>query len=965
MINPQDILAATNGGLDIILDCYPQAKNCIGTTTKHFAIRDERTPSASLREHNGRWQVTDFGGDGHGRDAIAVYMQARGMGQGQFYEALLQLAAKYGITDELDKNVNKPDIKQRPARVDEQDGTRDFRLKAKFTEYELSILGPNVKQEDVDALHWHSVECIWYVKDRRVTEKYSNDHYPIFARECIIRTASGGKPEEKFYKIYEPLNCDKGFRFSYMPSGKKPPRYVNGLYELSRAYADFNSQAEREWQCTHDDDHPYKEQKLPEAFICSGERDSLCCRSLGYHPLWFNSETYQVSAEEYREIMKYVEVLYNIPDIDETGVRKGRELALRFIDIHTIWLPDSLKQYHDNRGHSRKDLRDWMELRREKRNFKDLMANALPARFWTEWATKEGKRKYEIDTACLYNFLNLNGFYALKDDNSDAAEYIRIVGNVVSKIKVGEIRQFVIGWVKEHHKGRDILNLVLNSPRMASTALESLGEMDLNFTDYTPDSQYFFFANGTARVSNPHAGDDGITFYANGSEGLDNYVWEDNVMKHKFKKLDPMFNIKAVTDTEDGKASWDIDINNVNSHFFGYLINTSRLFWRKETEYNFEDESAKKSYLERHPFDIAGDGLSAEEVWEQKQNLVNKIFTMGYMLHKYKSVTRAWAPMAMDNKIGEDDQCNGRSGKSFFFKTLSFLLNTVKLSGRNPKLMDDNHVFEQVTQYTDMMLVDDCNKYLDLGLFYDNITSDMTVNPKNNHMFTIPFDDSPKIAFTTNYVPTNFDPSSQARALYMVFSDWYHEKTDENDYIESRSIRDDFHKTLYDHSYTEEEWNADINFWLQCCRFYLSVADTGVKPQPPMSNIIKRKYKSDMGSGFEDWANGYFSPESDRLDKQLERDAVFDDYTRYTHMNRITMQSFTRKLKAFCEICPWIQELNPRELRNASGRIQRKVKLDNGETKVKDMIYVKSFPITQPDSYKEMDVFAQDDDTPF
>lgn len=52
--------------------------------------------------------------------------------------------------------------------------------------------------------------------------------------------------------------------------------------------------------------------------------------------------------------------------------------------------------------------------------------------------------------------------------------------------------------------------------------------------------------------------------------------------------------------------------------------------------------------------------------------------------------------------------------------------------------MDDNHVFEQVTQYTDMMLVDDCNKYLDLGLFYDNITSDMTVNPKNNHMFTIP-----------------------------------------------------------------------------------------------------------------------------------------------------------------------------------------------------------------------------------
>lgn len=52
---------------------------------------------------------------------------------------------------------------------------------------------------------------------------------------------------------------------------------------------------------------------------------------------------------------------------------------------------------------------------------------------------------------------------------------------------------------------------------------------------------------------------------------------------------------------------------------------------------------------------------------------------MGYMLHRYKSVTRAWAPQAMDNKIGEDGQCNGRSGKSFFFKTIQKMRKTVSL----------------------------------------------------------------------------------------------------------------------------------------------------------------------------------------------------------------------------------------------------------------------------------------------
>lgn len=945
MIKIEDILTATNGGLDIIIDCYPQARECVQNKNKKFAIRNERTPSASLKHmDNGRWIVTDFGGSGHAMDAIEVYKQANSMSN--TYEAVLQLAAKFGIKDELDRSVNKPDIRQRDARADEPDGSRPFILNDKFTDYELKVLGPKVTQETVDALHWHSVKMVAHVKNRRVTEKYSNEHYPIFMRECIISPAHGDQPEKKFYKWYEPLNYDKNFRFSYSPTGAKPPRFVNGLYELSRAYADYNAEEERKWQAEHDDSKPYKEKKLPEAFICSGERDSLCCQSMGYHPIWFNSETYEVSGEEYREIMKYVEVLYNIPDIDETGVRKGKELGLKFIDIHTVWLPKWLKSYHDNRGHARKDLRDWMEIRSTKRDFKDLMANALPSKFWTEWMTKDGKKKYEIDTACLYNFLNMNGFYALKDDNSDNPEYIHIVGNVVEKIKVGEIRQFVIQWVKDHHKGRDILNLVLNSPRLSSAALESLEEIDLDFTDYTSKSQYFFFANGTTvEVYKPSDGKDGIQVFPKGSDGLSTYVWKDNVVEHKFKKLAPMFDIKKIMD-KDGRDSLDIDIHNVNSHFFGYLINTSRLFWRKETEYNFEEKSPeeKNAYLKAHPFDIAGEGLSDTEIWEQKQNLINKIFVMGYMLHKYKSVTRAWAPLAMDNKIGEDGQCNGRSGKSFFFKTLSFLLKSVKLSGRNPKLMDNDHVFEQVTQYTDMLIVDDCDRYLDLGLFYDNITSDMTVNPKNNHMFTIPFEQSPKISFTTNYVPSSFDPSSEARAIYMVFSDWYHQQTEDNDYEETRTIRDDFGKTLYEQDYTDEEWNNDINFWLQCCRFYLSIADTGMKPQPPMDNIIKRKYKEEMGAGFEDWANGYFSPENEHLNTELVRDEVRDDFMRYSNMNKITMQRFMKKLEAFCTLCPWIEELNPEEMRNSSGRIQKKRQVSPNEWKTKDIIYVRSVP---------------------
>lgn len=584
--------------------------------------------------------------------------------------------------------------------------------------------------------------------------------------------------------------------------------------------------------------------------------------------------------------------------------------------------------------------------------------------------TDKGKAKYEINTAYLYNFLTLNGYFILRDENSDTSRFIHIDGNIVEQIKVTDIREFVRTWVTDRHEEVAVVNLVLGTSKLFPASLESLDRVTLDFTSFTPTSQFFFFPNATVEVHKPVAiGDDGFKVRDRNSDHFSNFVWKENVIGHQFKKMDPMFKIKEVKE-EGRKPYYDIDIHNVDSHFFGYLINTSRLFWRKETETNFNErpEEERQAYLEAHPFDIAGEGLSDLEIWEQKQNLINKIFTFGYMLHRYKDFVRAWAPMAMDNKIGENDVCNGRSGKSFFFRVLSFMMKTVKLSGRNPKLMDNPHVFDQVTQDTDLLLVDDCDRYLNLGLFYDNITSDMTVNPKNNHSFTIGFDDSPKLAFTTNYVPTDFDPSSEARSLYMVFSDWYHQKTEENDYYDNRSIRDDFGKTLYAYDYTEEEWNADLNFWLQCCQFYLSVMDSGVKPQPPMENIIRRKYKADMGTNFEDWANGYFSMEGEHLDEYLERDVVFSDYARYANVNRITMQSFTKKMKAFCEFCPWIEEMNPKDLLNSSGRIQRKVEVAPGKKVVKDMIYVRSKPVNEmdiaPDTPKEQSLF-EDSDAPF
>ncbi len=954
MITSEKIFAQTRGGLDIILDLFPEASVCLENPRAKFRKRgSERTPSAHLIQKDHVWYVKDFGETGKGLNGIRLWMEAHFMDVDRFGEACMAIAKQFGITDELDRNVNMPEFRKRAATSEEPDGEMQFRLKEKFSQEELRLLGPHVTQGTVDALHWYSAEWVGKPKDRKITEKHSTNTYPIFIRECVVEEAHGDQPEKKFYKLYEPKNTEKGFRFQYFPIGAKEPDYINGLHELQKAHAKYVEQARLEWEATHKDSEPFMESqcKLKEVVICSGERDALCVRSHGYHPVWLNSETASLSGRQMDVLRRYAETIYNIPDMDATGIKAATELAKRHIDIYTVWLPQrTMGRYTDHRGKPLKDLRDWSELRPTKSDFRDLLLKGKPAKFWTEKTDKNGYRRYDIDTEYLFHFLQLHGFYILRDDNAKDPRFIRIENNIVKSVTTRDIRSFVRRWATaedttQHHHVR---NLILNTPRLSPSALEALQEIDLDFTSATPSTQMFFFRNGTVNVS-----PDKIEFFNRKQNPLEQYVWQENVLNHDYRELPPMF-AYSVENGEDSEPELSFSVSDCQtSHFFGYLINSSRLYWRKEMEYPFSTLEEREAYRQQHLFDIAGAGLLPAEHQEQLQNLMSKLFALGYILHQYKSPDRAWALMAMDSKIGENDQANGRSGKSFFYVFLERLRRTVQMSGRSGDLTKNPHWLDRVNQFTQVLQIDDLDERMPASFFYDNITGAMTVNPKNNQSFTIPFSQSPKLGFTTNYVPSDFDPSSEARMIYMVYSDYYHQRTEDNDYLETRSIRDDFGKALYMEDYTEEEWNADFNFVLQCERFYLWLKKhfPALKLQPPMANIKTRKLKRDMGENFEEWAYQYFAEDSEHLDCQLVRTEVFDDFKRYSNLSNVKMKGFTRKLRAFAVLCPYIHEMDPEEFRNSQGRnvVSQNMgdPLNPQKTKTVEMLYMRSVKAEQ------------------
>ena len=324
MIDIKDLYQKTNKGLDIITWIYPQA------TAKHkFAIRtgSDDDPSASLQlrttKYGEVWGLTDFGDDSHWKSPIDLYVAYKNMSKEDFYVALQEIAEQFGCTPMIINNTNKPLVEKRPALPNEADKTRRWEY-MDVTEESLAIMGRTVRKEHLEQLGWKLASFVKFTDNGQTYVKYTNEKYPIFIRECVIEETDGNT--KSFYKIYEPLNAEKKYRFSVYPTGGRPENYINGLYELKKAYMEYNQTkcAEHEGS-KKNEDKEFTPVKLPAAVICSGERDALCCLSQGLYPIWFNSETYHVEKSDIITISKYVQVIYNIPDIDDTGIKKGKD----------------------------------------------------------------------------------------------------------------------------------------------------------------------------------------------------------------------------------------------------------------------------------------------------------------------------------------------------------------------------------------------------------------------------------------------------------------------------------------------------------------------------------------------------------------------------------------------------------------------------------------------------------------
>ncbi|WP_372744310.1 primase-helicase family protein [Lutibacter sp.] len=918
-VKDTDILNATNGGLDIIKAYYPAAEESNeGARVKHFKLREsEKTASAALKRlDDGVWIVTDFGGDNAKRNGIQVCMFEENITYG---EACALLGARYKI-EGAKLELYMPEIEKRPLKKDETPGSYYFTYK-EFTPAELALIGPRVNEKHCNSFNLKSCKSFAYCKANETVVTTATENYPIFVFDF-----------GSWQKIYQPNSFEKKFRFRY--AGSKPSKHIFGLDLIEAEFKRIKKQQEEEEMEYDDDDDEdeaaskKKDPRLDSVFIISGGSDGINLFSFNKFPLWFNSESEHLDWDDYKKLKVWVKEIYYIADLDLTGVKQAITVGLKFLDIKLLWLPEKLKKYSDKRGNPCKDFKDYVDKFYKKDNpnpfinaLDKLENNALPMQFWTEyWNKKTKKTVFNLSNTRLYHFLANLGFGRYESENlKEGFLYIRKEGSIVRVLHPYEIENFVHAFLEERQMHPDLRDYIYKSPQLNERSLSKLPNIEIDFTDADKHTQYLFFPKKVWQVTK-----EGIKEFKQGE--VDKFIWEDKIIDFHPQKEDPHFKIST-----DKDGDLDIEILKKDNPFFNYLINTSRVHWRKELEESFEGRPEKEAdeYFKKNQFNIAGSRLSEDEILEQKQHLINKIYSIGYMLHKYKDESKAWCVFAMDNKLSDVGESHGGSGKSLCY---SYLDNILKrrfyLKGRDEKLTQNDFIYHGVTEDTDYILIDDASQYLKFDFFFSEITGSLKVNPKNAQPFEIPFTKAPKFVISSNYTIRDIDPSTARRLLITVFSDYYHYNKDD-EYKEERQVSDDFGGKNLFKDFTQTEWNAYYNFCAQCIQFFLTHPK---KINPPMDNVTKRSLQAEMGDAFIGWAEAFFATEVDNieqkgnfkyLDNFFSKEMAFKDFVDTTKQNKWTSNKFKKAMKAFCKWNGYV--LNPKEFHNNSGRIIQKI----------------------------------------
>ena len=959
MITSRDIYEATDGGKAIIMALFPQSEAGF-EHRRNFRLRDDdREPSCTVfRTRDGHWLLQDKGGsDTKAYNAIELVQRQENLTYPQAIDWIASKFAPQLLAAEGRKVETAPAATCEPADPVDQMAVY-LRPDGRFTDYELSMLGYNITQQLCDDLCLKPVDSYVTRQNNGKSWRWTHtDRYPMYYYDYGV-----------YGKLYQPLG---DYRFLWRNKDEENKRYENALAAWK--------QSKKEWEkatrlfdegkgpepdpklkpkakpepvvLDFEGDREFREryhkamlgqwtgkttvlaedgteQEIDLAWdkliVCSGPSDALNVHSAGYHVCWPNSESAKITETQVRILTSLARKVYILFDIDETGKREAMKLAMRYLDLNLIMLPETLRTLGKGRnGKPYKDAKDFFmhyktsECDDRVRLFNDLVKLSGSLKFWTAVYSKQaGTYKYDINNEQMYAFLEAAGFYTIETTSDrEGFTYCRLEGNVVRLIDkemiVAECTAFLLEYLRTHpeYYSQALVNAIHRSKQITAPGLAKLRRIAPDFNAYTKEYDYIWFRNGVFRV-----GADGIREV----DGKDcpYYIYDNKIIDHDFAPEEFYFEIARTPryqelcaakhrtpptsptyftivneiDTLSDVEKFGLTVKKWGTTYMRYLWNTCRTYWRQE---------------------LAGEALTPEQENEYRLNFMAKCLATGYMLCKHRQKSQPWAVYAMEMELTGEGVSNGGTGKSMFLEALENIRNQVYVDGRRMQEDKMQFVFQGVTKgMTDIVFLDDMSNRIDLNFFLNMITGKMSIDQKHAKGFTLSYQEAPKIAFTSNHAIRNFGVSLARRVWFAAFSDYYH-GDDVRTGLKKRTPNMEFGKDLII-EYTPAEMNAFYNFMLTCMVMWHRIDE---RVQPPMDKIVKRTLVKSMTEEFFNWAEEWFTPERlNTLVRKKDAEGAYMSTLSKRSQDGMSWKRIADRLRDYCQYHGWT--FNPPDMFN-------------------------------------------------
>ena len=332
---------------------------------------------------------------------------------------------------------------------------------------------------------------------------------------------------------------------------------------------------------------------------------------------------------------------------------------------------------------------------------------------------------------------------------------------------------------------------------------------------------YVFFRNGCVEVT------------ADGTSPLkpydqiaaNKYIWENRIIPNDW-----------VTRTSVIQ-SLDLVVKEGKDPTTGeYLSKQERIDLQKKLSKQLEEE--EKTPAATHFLDFLHNLARDEDGEVCERNLDRIKLAIGYLSHRYHFADmRQWV-MVVDRHIDQqNEQANGGNGKSILIKSLFNFLNHTEIDGREfRKSSRDRFAFSGVSASTDLVYFDDADPNFDLKRLYSKVTGSFEVAVKYKNTFTIPDEDAPKVAITSNYAIAGDDPSTQRRNFQIEVSDHY--KTQLEEYgLRPADLHGGKLIARKEGGWNQDDWGHYYSVICDCIALYLK---KGLPTQSEESITFKR-----------------------------------------------------------------------------------------------------------------------------